>query len=78
MWRSRSLRHGPIFAPGGFLAGVAFSADGTTLATAGSAGVKLWDAATGARARQGSGYGSRRGDVAFSADGALVAFAVRA
>ena len=41
--------------------GVSFSADGTMLATAGSEGVRLWDAATGAAlGRIGDGEPRRR------------------
>ena len=51
---------------------VSFSPDGTTLATTGTFGVKLWDVATGRSLGEiGSGNSS---DVAFSADGTMVAF----
>jgi WD40 repeat protein/tRNA A-37 threonylcarbamoyl transferase component Bud32 len=69
---SRSLRRGP-FRVGSFAVGVSFSADGTTLASAGPDGVKLWDVATGA-VRGSLGDGSSADDVAFSPTEPLVAF----
>jgi len=70
---SRSLSREPFYA-GGSYAGVGFSPDGTTLATTGSyVGVELWDVATGASLDRIAGTST--GDVAFSADGVLVAFA---
>ena len=71
-----SLRHGPLPAYGGLLAGVAFSADGSTFATSGSAGVQLRNTRTGAPLGGGFGYSSGGADVALSADGALAALAV--
>ena len=44
---SRSLLRGPFTVGPGAVLGVSISADGTILATAGPAGVKLWDVATG-------------------------------
>ena len=73
---SRSLRHELTFG-GGLYVGVGFSPDGITVATSGNAGVELWDVATGASLGKiaGSTWAS---DVAFSADGALVAVAAAA
>jgi len=68
---SGSLRRVWGFA-GGLYAGVAFSPDGTKLATTGNLGVELWNAGTGASLGSIAGSSSA-GDVAFSADGALVA-----
>ncbi len=71
---SRSLLHGPLMAGGGFLlVGVSFSPDGATLATASKLGVTLWDVATGDNLGQ-IGYVAAH-DLAFSADGAMIAFA---
>jgi WD40 repeat protein/tRNA A-37 threonylcarbamoyl transferase component Bud32 len=72
--RARSLRHEPIFAGPDYRVGVGFSPDGTTLATAGRFGVQLWDVATGARRGDRPEFGRYASDVAFSADGALLAF----
>jgi WD40 repeat protein len=68
---SRSLRWGPIELPGIGL-GVSFSADGTTVATAGYGGVHLWDVATGDALNIGDTEHSRA--VAFSPTEPLVAF----
>jgi WD40 repeat protein len=70
---SRSLRWGPIRVDPKFASGVSFSADGTMLATAGDDGVKLWDAATGARAGSFA-EGVPASNVAFSPAGPIVAF----
>jgi len=51
---------------------VSFSADGTTLATAGSSGVRFWNVATGAVLDSVGGISVD--DVAFSPTGPLVAF----
>jgi WD40 repeat protein/tRNA A-37 threonylcarbamoyl transferase component Bud32 len=78
--RSRSRLQGPVDAAGGALrGGVSFGPDGATLATSGDFGVNLWDVATGASRGEISyeaaiGYGSTN-DLAFSADGAMIAFA---
>ena len=69
---SRSLRHGGIPAYG-LQAGVAFSKDGTTLATASSAGIGLWDAETGESIGKIPTYLPFGGDLAFSDDGTLLA-----
>ena len=69
---SHSLRRGPFVASSGAYPAVSFSPDGMTLATAGPFGVKLWDVATGSSLGEiGSGNSS---DVAFSADGTMIAF----
>jgi WD40 repeat protein len=72
---TRSLRFeaGQASAASGLNVGVAFSADGTTLITAGNGGLTLWDAETGARL-DSMGPGSVS-DLALSADGTLAAFA---
>jgi len=69
--RSRSRLRGPLRAGG---QGVGFSPDGATLATAGNGRVRLWDVATGARLGK---IGDVRDtwDPAFSAGGAMIAFA---
>ncbi len=69
---SRSLRHGGISAYG-LQVGVAFSKDGTTLATASSSGIGLWDAATGESIGKIPAYLPFGGDLAFSDDGTLLA-----
>jgi len=73
---SRSRLHG--FAVGGgryILVGVGFSPDGATLVTTNDlGGVKLWDVATGA-SLGGIGNSGGAHDLAFSADGAMIAFA---
>jgi len=72
---SRSRLQGPLSVGGGaILPGVSFSPDGETVVTASEFGVQLWDVATGAS------LGAIRNalaasDLAFSADGAMVAFA---
>ena len=71
---SRSLRHGGIPAYGEQV-GVAFSKDGTTLATASSAGIGLWDAETGESIGEIPAYLPFGGDLAFSDDGTLLAVA---
>jgi WD40 repeat protein len=71
---SRSRLHGPVSTGGGSFIGVAlgFSPDGATLATASESGVQLWDVATAAPLRSiGS---AEAGDLAFSRDGAMIAF----
>ena len=71
---SRSRLHEPLYAgnPSLVLA-VGFSPDGTTLATASSdLGLQLWDAATG-ESLDDPGFGGSASDVAFSADGAMIA-----
>jgi WD40 repeat protein len=71
--RSRSRLHGPLYAgsPANVLA-VGFSPDGETLATASSdLGLRLWNPATGAMLALG--FGPSASDVAFSADGAMIA-----
>jgi WD40 repeat protein len=72
--RSRSRLQGPLSVGTGFLlVGVGFSPDGTTLATASEAGLHLWDVETGtSRAVFPAGAAH---DLAFSADGALIASA---
>jgi WD40 repeat protein/tRNA A-37 threonylcarbamoyl transferase component Bud32 len=72
---SRSLRQESIFA-GGFGLGVGFTPDGKRLATTAARGVELWDVATGASLGTIGGTSLHpSSDVAFSADGALVAIA---
>ena len=73
---SRSRLHGPLSAGAGtLLVGVGFSPDGGTLfTTSGQLGVQLWDVATGARLGA-IGDASDAHDLAFSADGATIAFA---
>lgn len=71
---SRSMRQGPFAVDVGAVS-VSFSGDGTLLATAGRAGVRLWDVATGAPLRW-IGDGTPADDVAFSPTGPLVAFVV--
>jgi WD40 repeat protein/tRNA A-37 threonylcarbamoyl transferase component Bud32 len=73
---SRSRLHGPLSAgPGDLLVGVGFSRNGATLATtSGQLGVQLWDVATGAGLGE-IGIASDAHDLAFSADGATIAFA---
>ncbi len=73
---SRSRLHGIMNrrGGGGIRPGVGFSADGSTLVTSSYLGVMLWDVATG----DGVGILGTTGpasDLAFSTDGALVAFA---
>ena len=70
---ARSLRNGPFRVDPLQTTGLSFSADGTLLATAGSEGVKLWDAVTAA-ARGRLGDRSPADDVAFSPTGDIVAF----
>jgi WD40 repeat protein len=70
---SRSRLHEPIYAgnPSIILA-VGFSPDGATVATASSdLGLQRWDVTTG-ESRDSLGFGAS--DVAFSADGAMIAF----
>jgi WD40 repeat protein len=70
---SRSRLRDPLYAgnPSMVLA-VAFSPDGATLATASSdLGLRLWNPATGAMLARG--FGRFASDVAFSADGAMIA-----
>jgi WD40 repeat protein len=72
---SRSRLHGPLSAGGGTVlaGGLSFSPDGATLATVSELGVRLWDVATGAGLGTiGSG---EAGNLALSADGAMIAFA---
>jgi len=70
--KTRSRRNGPFSVDALQATGVNFSADGTMLATAGSEGVRLWDAVTGTE--QGRlGDGSPADDVAFSPTGDTVA-----
>ncbi len=71
---SRSLRQGP-FQVASFAVGVSINADGTMLATAGGAGVQLWDVETGTALGR-IGDGRNAGDVAFSPTEPLVAFIV--
>ena len=71
----RALRYGPLPAYG-FLAGVAFSADGRMLVITSSAGVQLWDVATGAPIGKPFADIFLGADVALSAGGSLVALAV--
>jgi WD40 repeat protein len=71
---SRSRLHGPLAAGEGFLlVGVGFSPDGVTLATASEFGVTLWDVATGDSLGRIGNVAAH--DLAFSADGAMIAFA---
>jgi WD40 repeat protein/tRNA A-37 threonylcarbamoyl transferase component Bud32 len=70
---SRSLRHGGIQAYG-LQVGVAFSKDGTTLATTSSTGIGLWDPATGESIGKIPAYLPFGGVPAFS-DGTLLAVA---
>ena len=73
--RSRARLHGIMRGGGGGIRpGVGFSPDGSTLATSSYRGVFLWDVATGARLDDLVTDGTA-GDLAFSTDGALVAFA---
>ena len=74
--RSRSRLHGIMNrrGGGGIRPGVGFSPDGSTLATSSYLGVLLWDVATGARLGDLVTTGTAS-DLAFSTDGALVAFA---
>ena len=73
--RSRSRLHGPLRAGGG---GVEFSPDGATLATSGGtlggSGVRLWDVATAASLGEMADV-EDASDLAFSADGAMIASA---
>jgi WD40 repeat protein len=71
---SRSRLHGPASTGGGsfMVGGVSFSPDGATLATASELGVRLWDPATGAAL--GTIGNGEAGDLAFSADGTMIAF----
>ena len=69
---SRSLRHGGIPADGD-LVDVSFSKDGTTLVTASSAGIELWDAETGRSTGRIPVHLPFGGALAFSDDGALLA-----
>jgi WD40 repeat protein len=73
---SQSRLHGPLAAGSGgaIRAGVGFNADGSTVATTSELGVRLWDAATGANLGE-VGFGEAANDLAFSADGAMIAFA---
>jgi WD40 repeat protein/tRNA A-37 threonylcarbamoyl transferase component Bud32 len=73
---SRSRLHGLLSAGRGgvLLVGVGFNPDGSTLTTASELGVKLWDPATGASLSE-PGFGGAASDLAFSADGAMIAFA---
>ena len=68
---SRSLRYSARVDT--YAIGMSISADGTMFATAGGAGVTLWDTATGAAVGSIGGYSA--GDVAFSPTESLVAFA---
>jgi WD40 repeat protein len=70
--KARSLTTGPFRVDVSQALGVSFSADGTMLATAGSEGVRLWDAVTGA-ARGRLGEASAADDVAFSPTAPVVA-----
>ncbi len=74
--RSRSRLHGIMNRRrgGGIRPGVGFSPDGSTLATSSYLGVFLWDVSTGARLDD-LVTTETAGDLAFSTDGALVAFA---
>ena len=72
---SRSLRLGPFSVSKKSVEGLSLSADGTMLATAGAAGVRLWDVATG-EARGRVGDDSAVGAVAFSPAAPLVAMVV--
>ncbi|HLG08912.1 MAG TPA: protein kinase [Gaiellaceae bacterium] len=69
---SRSRLHGPLGAGEALLPGVGFNPNGSTLATASVFGVTLWDVATGASLSE---FGRNASDLAFSADGATIAFA---
>jgi WD40 repeat protein len=73
---SRSRLHGPLPAGNGgaIRPGVGFNRDGSTLATASELGVQLWDVATGASLSE-LGFAGSANDLAFSADGASIAFA---
>jgi len=71
--KTRSLGNGPFMVDVSQAIGVSFSADGTMLATAGSEGVGLWDAVTGA-ARGRLGDAGAADDVAFSPTANIVAF----
>ncbi|HEY4620803.1 MAG TPA: WD40 repeat domain-containing protein, partial [Gaiellaceae bacterium] len=72
---SRSRVHGPLYAGyPSFVLAVGFSPDGAMLATASSdRGLRFWDPATGDSLAVSGFNGSSASDVAFSADGALVA-----
>ena len=72
---SRSRLHGPLSAGGGTVlaGGLSFRSDGATLATASEIGVRLWDVASGAGL--GTIGNGEAGDLAVSADGAMIAFA---
>jgi WD40 repeat protein/tRNA A-37 threonylcarbamoyl transferase component Bud32 len=72
---SRSRLRGPLSAGGAFIlgGGVSFSPDGATLATASELGVRLWDVASGASLRLIGSWAAA--DLAYSADGAMIAFA---
>jgi WD40 repeat protein len=70
---SRSIRRGPFAVDVWRALGVSFSTDGTLLATAGSEGVRLWDAATGGAFGR-IGERSAADDVAFSPTAPIVAF----
>ena len=58
-----------------YLATVAFTPDGKTLATAGWRGIRFWDVATGKERRRCEGAGSNTGQIAFSGDGRTLATA---
>ncbi len=71
---SRSRLHEPLYAghPSWVLA-VGFSPDGATLATASSdLGLRFWDVATG-DSLDAPGFDASASDIAFSADGAMIA-----
>ena len=71
---SRSRLHEPHLAgEGTLLPGVSFSPDGATLATASNSGVLLWDVATEASLSVTGSWDVS--DLAFSADGKMIAFA---
>jgi WD40 repeat protein len=70
---SRSLRHGPFRAAKYPIIGISISTDGTLLATAGGAGVRLWDVATGVALGRVGGTATTH-DVAFSPVGSTLVF----
>jgi WD40 repeat protein len=74
--RSRSRLHEPLYAGhSSMVLAVGFSPDGETLATASSdLGLQLWDPTTG-DTLEDPGFSAGASDVAFSADGALIASA---
>ncbi|WP_405719712.1 translation initiation factor IF-2 N-terminal domain-containing protein [Streptomyces sp. NBC_01537] len=70
--RAASLIHHPFAGHADRLFSVAFSPDGTTVATGGHGATRLWDPATGEELRTLTGHTGPVRSVAFSPDGATV------